>query len=195
MSDQVNLLIRSAVCNDDKKIEATLDWSILKVKQQIEADVPQHPPPHDQRLVYAGKLLQDASRLREVLRLEDLPNPFIIHLVCRQISPPPTASTSPRANSDGLRRRTTAPTTTTATTATSPPPSTASVSSSGLTAPTPWMQSYAGQIDGTSLAMDQVGFLFNTSFLTCKNFFKSTTSLLLNTKITLFVAIDNETSR
>ena len=168
MSDQVNLLIRSAVCNDDKKIEATLDWTVLEVKQQIEADVPQHPPPHDQRLVYAGKLLQDASRLREVLRLEDLPNPFIIHLVCRQLSPPPTASTSPRANSDGLRRRTTA--STPATTTTSPPPPTASVSSSGLTAPTPWMQSYAGQMDGTSLAMDQVGFLFNTPCLTCKTF-------------------------
>jgi len=157
MSDQVNLLIRSDVCNDDKKIEASLDWTILEVKQQIEADWPQHPPPHDQRLVYAGKLLQDGSRLREVLRLEDLPNPFIIHLVCRQLSPPPTASTSPRANGEGLRRRTA----TTAATTTSTPsaPSTTSVSSSGLSAPTPWTQSYAGQVDGASMAFDQVGLI------------------------------------
>ena len=151
MSDQLKLLIRSAVCNDDKRIEATFEWTVLQVKKQIEADWPNHPPPHDQRLVYAGKLLQDGSRLRDVLRLEDLPNPFIVHLVCRQLSPPPTASTSPRAKSDGLRRRTT--------TATPAAPSTSSVTSSGLTAPTPWMQSYPGQsqhMDGTTMQIDQV---------------------------------------
>jgi hypothetical protein len=150
MSDQLKLMIRSAVSNDDKKIEATFEWTVLQVKKQIEADWPNHPPPHDQRLVYAGKLLQDGSRLKDVLRLEDLPNPFIVHLVCRQLSPPPTASTSPRANSDGLRRRTTSTTTT---------PSTSSVTSSGLTASTPWMHSYTGQgqqMDGSSIQIDQV---------------------------------------
>jgi hypothetical protein len=51
------------------------------VKQQIELDWPNNPPPGDQRLVYAGKLLQDNSRLKEVLRIEDLTQPFIVHLV------------------------------------------------------------------------------------------------------------------
>jgi len=153
MSEKVNLLIRSALCNGDSKIEATLDWTVLQVKQQIEQDWPNHPPPGDQRLVYAGKRLQDPSKLRDVLRIEDLAQPFIVHLVCRQLSPPPASS---RSSNDGLRRRTTA-TSSTPTTSAAPtssqapagPASTAGVSS-------PWMQSYAGHFDGQVLAVDQV---------------------------------------
>lgn len=160
MSEKVILLIRSALCNGDRKIEATLDWTVMEVKKQLEKDWPNQPPPHDQRLVYAGKLLQDASRLKEVLRLEDLPQPFIVHLVCRQHSPPPTATTSPRANSDGLRRRTTQTSTTTSPTSSASNqsvPSTSTSSSPGMNASSPWMQSYAGhaqQFDGQ--AIDQV---------------------------------------
>ena len=161
MSEKVNLLIRSALCNGDRKIEATLDWTVMEVKKQLEQDWPNHPPPHDQRLVYAGKLLQDASRLKEVLRREDLPQPFIVHLVCRQHSPPPTATTSPRANSDGLRRRTatTTPSSSSASSTASNQsvPSTSAASPMGVNASSPWMQSYAGhaqQFDGQ--AIDQV---------------------------------------
>jgi Ubiquitin family len=81
MSEKVKLLIRSALCNGDQKFEADLDWTVIEVKKQIEQEWPSHPPPGDQRLVYAGKLLQDGSKLREVLRLDDHGQPFIVHLV------------------------------------------------------------------------------------------------------------------
>ena len=153
MSEKVKLLIRSAVCHDDCKIEANLDWTVLQVKKQIEQDWSTHPPPNDQRLVYAGKLLQDGSLLKEVLRLEDLHQAYIVHLVCRQISPPPTAAASPRAHSDGLRRRTA-----NTTTAPAPSPPSQSVplntSSSGLTAPSPWVQPQ--QMDPSTMQIDQV---------------------------------------
>ena len=156
MSDKVNLLVRSALCNGDRKMEAGLEWTVLEVKREIEKDWPSHPTPGDQRLVYAGKLLQDGSRLREVLRLEDLGQPYIVHLVCRQLSPPPVPV------GDGLRRRNVA----TSSSSTSAPRSGASPTSSSSSPPatsataaaaSPWMQSYAGQFDGQAVALDQVG--------------------------------------
>jgi len=58
MSANIKLLIRSASRNTDEAIEADLNWTVLRVKQQIEKDWPSNPIPKDQRLVYAGKLLQ-----------------------------------------------------------------------------------------------------------------------------------------
>lgn len=135
-------------------MEAGLEWTVLEVKRQIEQDWPSHPPPSDQRLVYAGKLLQDASKLREVLRLEDLGQPYIVHLVCRQLSPPPMPT-----NDAGLRRRNVATASASvaagsgASSTSTPTPSASSVSAG---AASPWMQSYAGQFDGQAVALDQV---------------------------------------
>jgi len=63
-----------------------LKHSVKDVKLQIEREWESHPQPSDQRLVYAGKLLQDSSILEEVLRLSDARDEndaFTIHLVCR----------------------------------------------------------------------------------------------------------------
>ena len=61
-----------------------------------------------QRLVYAGKLLEDRSILGEVLRLDDEVSSYTVHLVCRQASfPKPTVT----ATAEGQRRRATEATT------------------------------------------------------------------------------------
>lgn len=119
MTSIVKLNVKSPSSGEDRELTATLDSTVLSVKKQIESDWPHHPPPEDQRLVYAGKLLENQSVLRQVLRLSDAKDAndaFTIHLVCRMASPPPPApkrslrkmvSTRPSANGlyDPLVRR------------------------------------------------------------------------------------------
>ena len=156
MSEKVNLLIRSALCNADSKIEAALDWTVLEVKKQIEKIWPSNPPPGDQRLVYAGKLLQDPSKLQDVLRMDDLGQPFIVHLVCRQLSPPPASS---RSSTDGLRRRPNVPSPTASSSNAQASSQTSAPVNAGVNSP--WMQSYDGQVT----AVDQVHQTFEIGLL------------------------------
>jgi len=58
MPDEIILLIRSSCNSDDLRIEASLEWSVRQVKDQIRTDFLTHPAPEEQRLVYAGKLLE-----------------------------------------------------------------------------------------------------------------------------------------
>jgi hypothetical protein len=84
--------------------------SVLGLKGLIEASFPAHPPPADQKLVYAGKLLGDELLLEQFLRFEDDCSVFTIHLVCRipeqpsKAAVPPASSLNHEAN-DGLRYR------------------------------------------------------------------------------------------
>ena len=77
-----------------------------------------------QRLVYAGKLLDDRSVLGDVLRLDDEVSSYTVHLVCRQTSFPKPAGPTPAAAAEsetaegGLRRRVPASTGAAATTPT-----------------------------------------------------------------------------
>jgi hypothetical protein len=58
MPEEITLLIRSSCNSDDLRIEASLGWSVRQVKEQIHKEFPTHPAPKEQRLVYAGKLLE-----------------------------------------------------------------------------------------------------------------------------------------
>jgi len=73
-----------------------------QVKERIEAEFPTHPPCHNQKLVYAGKLLQNDAVLRDFLRFEDDCSLFTIHLVCKVDNTAETTSSSSRSRSDGL---------------------------------------------------------------------------------------------
>ena len=77
-----------------------------------------------QRLVYAGKLLEDQSVLGDVLRLDDEVSSYTVHLVCRQTSFPKPAlatatatalATESETAEGGLRRRVSAASTAAAT--------------------------------------------------------------------------------
>ena len=70
----VRLTVRTPSLSDGQDVELVceLDWSVLRVKEEIQAVfAPHHPKPEDQRLVYAGKLLQNYDPLSGVLRLDD----------------------------------------------------------------------------------------------------------------------------
>ena len=82
----IKLNVKSPTCVEDKILDTKLEATVKDVKCQIEREWPSNPPPKDQRLVYAGKLLQDSSVLKDVLRLDDARDEndaFTIHLVCR----------------------------------------------------------------------------------------------------------------
>lgn len=82
----IKLNVKSPTSVEDKCLTTTLSSTVREVKIQIQVEWPSHPSPQDQRLVYAGKLLEDGSVLQDVLRLEDardVNDAFTIHLVCR----------------------------------------------------------------------------------------------------------------
>jgi len=72
--------------SDDRELEAQSDWCVKNIKLEIERCWSNHPRPEDQRLVYAGKLLQDEWVLTDILRQDVELNCHTIHLICRQTS-------------------------------------------------------------------------------------------------------------
>ncbi len=107
MTSTVKLNIKSASDSEDKELSSTLESTVFDLKKDIESKWPSHPAPKDQRLVYAGKMLENGSLLKDVLRLEDARdknNAFTIHLVCRiMTAPSPLSDFKP--DTEGLRRR------------------------------------------------------------------------------------------
>lgn len=80
----VVLVIRSPNLADaDLRVSALWDWHVLRVKGAIAELCPGHPEPADQRLVYAGKLLQDWQTLDQVLRYDEHASSYTLHMVCR----------------------------------------------------------------------------------------------------------------
>jgi len=113
----IKLNIKSPTSDEDKCLSTSLESTVKDVKRQIEKEWDSHPSPKDQRLVYAGKMLENNSVLREVLRLEDARDEndaFTIHLICRNSIQTPKSPAAPNSaiktgqNSDqnsNLRRR------------------------------------------------------------------------------------------
>ena len=95
--------------SEDQELEAPLNWSVKDFKIEIEKRWPNHPRPADQRLVYAGKLLQDESILSDILRQDEELNCYTMHLICRQNSFTPSNSTGSATPGSELRQRKNAP--------------------------------------------------------------------------------------
>ena len=91
---------------EDREIVAHTEWTVGKIKREIESCWSNHPRLQDQRLVYAGKLLQDEWILSDFLRYDEGPSvetSHTMHLICRQTSPPPIKAND--TISSGLRQR------------------------------------------------------------------------------------------
>ena len=112
MAQTIKLNIKSPTSDEDKSLSTSLEATVKEVKCQIEKEWPSHPSPKDQRLVYAGKMLENHSILKEVLRLDDARDEndaFTIHLICKNlIHTAPTYQTPPstvKTSENDLRRR------------------------------------------------------------------------------------------
>jgi hypothetical protein len=115
--NEIKLRIKSpSAVIPDIYVDVGMDDTILRVKELIRDDYPSHPVPGDQKLVYAGRLLQNQDLVRNVLRFEDECVHYTIHLVCRIKEFQPSSSAAlPSENSSlptnhassgsGLRQR------------------------------------------------------------------------------------------
>ncbi|XP_015179620.1 PREDICTED: homocysteine-responsive endoplasmic reticulum-resident ubiquitin-like domain member 2 protein [Polistes dominula] len=84
-SDTVKLIIKAPNQQiKDQLIKCDIGWSIGHLKEYLSEVYPSKPESADQKLIYAGQLLNDSSCLKDILRqcdgLED--QAYIIHLVC-----------------------------------------------------------------------------------------------------------------
>ncbi len=77
MSD-VQLLIKSPSYNEDFRLQLTLSATVKELKERIAQDHPSRPPVERQRLIFAGRLLQDTDVLKDILRLVRIYLPIIL---------------------------------------------------------------------------------------------------------------------
>lgn len=113
MASAVSLLIKAPTGNIDDLIinSATLDWTVQQVKAAITAMHPAHPSALEQRLIYAGRLMLDHLKLREVVLQFDPGHPLVLHLIVsepaltRSMSLPATPASARESPNPTLRHR------------------------------------------------------------------------------------------
>lgn len=116
----------------DQTVQCGMGWTIRKLKNHLSAVYPSKPHEKEQKIIYSGKLLQDDSVLKDVLKLyDDDQTTHIVHLVCVEDNNPrmsapswstPSTSSSfsgtntgpdtvppPDVATDGVRHRNVAP--------------------------------------------------------------------------------------
>jgi hypothetical protein len=74
-SDHVNLRITYLVMGNPRPphflANLHLNTTVLELKEKIQSELPEHPAPAEQRLIYQGRpLLQNTVSLKDVLRVE-----------------------------------------------------------------------------------------------------------------------------
>ncbi|EDW03706.1 homocysteine-responsive endoplasmic reticulum-resident ubiquitin-like domain member 1 protein [Drosophila grimshawi] len=99
-NSSISLLIKSSNQQyDDIKIESDLCWTVHRLKKLLSLVYPGKPEIADQKLIYSGKLLDDAQKLSEVIRsYKDVyQQHHIFHLVCanKNVSKAPLKMTTP----------------------------------------------------------------------------------------------------
>lgn len=95
-NDSIQLVIR---CTNNKYADFTLQLSptstVYELKQQVAVVHPTKPIPRDQRLIFAGKLLDEANLLNQVFIKPASGSSFMVHLVLdadKNVSPSRTPS-------------------------------------------------------------------------------------------------------
>lgn len=79
----------------------SLNTTVASLKDRIQAELPEHPTPQFQRLIYRGHaLVRDGATLRQVLRLENGtpsgPLPYTIQIIITSSQQPPAGALSQR---------------------------------------------------------------------------------------------------
>jgi len=74
---EVQLLIKSPSYNEDFRLPLNLTSTVKELKERIAQEHPSRPPAERQRLIFAGKLLQDNDVLKDILRLVRIFIPYI----------------------------------------------------------------------------------------------------------------------
>lgn len=99
----VKLKIRTPCLNEGRDLEVDPEWTVGQLKELIGREWPSQPKPSDQRLIYAGKLLdRDCCVLSTILRTE-MNDEHTLHILLKSLQYTPPTNTNA-----GLRHRTTA---------------------------------------------------------------------------------------
>jgi len=111
----VKLRIRTPCLAEGKlDLEVDCQWTVLRLKQEIQKEWPNHPSPPEQRLIYSGKLLDNKSVLNDALRFEEGWSDHTIHLVCKNSNnsqtgkaadKQPSSTSAAAIGQEGLRHR------------------------------------------------------------------------------------------
>lgn len=67
-SDNLTVRIRSPSLNETLTVDITSDSTVRSLKRCMQSIHPQRPAISDQRLIYGGKLLEDAGVLKDILQ-------------------------------------------------------------------------------------------------------------------------------
>jgi len=103
-SQTVQLNIKSPPSSfQDIRLECPTSWTVTRLKQQISQKLQFKVSPKKQRLVYAGKILEDTDLLKNVIRFQDECSVYTILLVSSEPNKMASAS-KPEVQSE-LRRR------------------------------------------------------------------------------------------
>eukprot|EP00983_Pelagomonas_calceolata_P104692 1159054-Pelagomonas_calceolata.AAC.12 len=110
------LIIKNPQKAEGFPLDISLDATIADLQARLAESYPGKPPPSEQTLIYAGRVLKDkAVTLREIVgKSEPVSGPHNFHLVCKPPPTPPPAAQGPLQQSAS------------ASTAVPPPPSTSS---------------------------------------------------------------------
>ena len=68
--ERVSLIIKSPSIaeSDSLRLQVPLNGTVRQIKEALQQQHPEHPAPSTQRLIFAGRLLQDSSNTADVLR-------------------------------------------------------------------------------------------------------------------------------
>ncbi|KAL6045578.1 Homocysteine-responsive endoplasmic reticulum-resident ubiquitin-like domain member 1 protein [Balamuthia mandrillaris] len=89
MSSELQLIIKSPVRREDFPLVFPLDQTVGQLKGRLAEEYPGRPGPASQKLIFAGRLLQDSATIQSVLESQKraISGPHTFHLVV----PPPEA--------------------------------------------------------------------------------------------------------
>jgi hypothetical protein len=107
----VDLVIKTpSMTETPLHLSIPLEGTVRDIKAALTAAHPEHPDIAEQRLIFAGRLLQDSAQTRDVLRQQDISEPQTFHLMLRGGASRTPSSSSVAATPLPPTRAATAPT-------------------------------------------------------------------------------------
>lgn len=68
MAESVRIVIKNPTQSTDHRLEAPLNSTVGDLKQKLSQQYVNNPAPSSQKLIFAGRLLQDEAILSDILR-------------------------------------------------------------------------------------------------------------------------------
>ena len=87
------LVVKVPATNESFEVIVSSSISVLTLKQTLEHHLPSHPPAATQKLIHAGRLLEDGNILSSAFSTSA--GPYTLHLVANPATPANTQAVEP----------------------------------------------------------------------------------------------------